>query len=111
LISLCTVCLLQWGQCFFSSMRPVVLRRFFMVVYRDTPGDRLSGLLRHSVHSRVIIMRTPLFLAMVFVGKRKVSLLHNSLSQSKSNFAKGVAGGQAIAYDSSNFISGSGRAA
>jgi hypothetical protein len=40
---------------------------------------------------------------MVFVGKRKVSLLHNSLSQSKSNFAKGVAGGQAIAYDSSKF--------
>jgi hypothetical protein len=33
-------------------------------VYRDTPGDRLAGLDRHSVHSRVITSRTPLFFAM-----------------------------------------------
>ncbi len=36
-----------------------------MVVYRDTPGERLSGLLRHSVHSSVTIMRTPLLLAII----------------------------------------------
>jgi hypothetical protein len=64
LISLWTVELLQWGQNFFNSSRSLVLRRFFWVVYRDTPGDRLAGLDRHSVHSRVITIRTPLFLAM-----------------------------------------------
>ena len=64
-VSLCTVCLLQWGQNFFTSSRPVVLRRFFWDVYRDTPFDRLAGLDRHSVHSMVITIRTPLFLAIV----------------------------------------------
>ena len=57
--------MLQWVQNLFSSKRLVVLRRFFMVVYRDTPGERLSGLLRHSVHSSVTIMRTPLLLAII----------------------------------------------
>jgi len=32
----------------------------------DTPADRLLLLLRHSVHSRVMIMRTPFLLAMTF---------------------------------------------
>jgi hypothetical protein len=32
----------------------------FVLVYRDTPGERLSGLVRHSVHSSVTMMRTPL---------------------------------------------------
>lgn len=44
----------------------MVLRRFLVLVYRDTPGERLLVLLRHSVHSRVIMMRTPFLLAMVF---------------------------------------------
>jgi len=45
-------------------MRAVVLRRFLVVVYRETPGDRFSELERHSVHSRVMVTRTPLFFAM-----------------------------------------------
>lgn len=65
LISLWTVCLLQWGQNFLISNRAVVLRRFLLVVYRDTPGERLLVLLRHSVHSTVMIMRAPFLLAMV----------------------------------------------
>jgi hypothetical protein len=60
LISLWAVCLLQWGQNFLSSSRAVVLRRFLVVVYRDTPLERLLAFVRHSVHSRVIMMRTPL---------------------------------------------------
>jgi len=32
LVSLCTVCLLQWVQNFLISIRPVVFRRFFIVV-------------------------------------------------------------------------------
>lgn len=59
------MCLLQWVQNFFSSRRLVVLRRFLVLVYRETPGDRLSGLVRHSVHSSVTIMRTPLLLAII----------------------------------------------
>jgi hypothetical protein len=54
---------LQWGQNFLISNRSVVFLRFFSVVYRDTPGLRFEGLDRHSVHSRVITIRTPLFLA------------------------------------------------
>jgi len=60
LISLWLVCLLQWVQNFFSSNREVVFRRFLVVVYRDTPGDRLLEFDRHSVHSKVTIIRTPL---------------------------------------------------
>ncbi len=56
---------LQWEQNFFSSNRLVVLRRFFVVVYRETPGERLLALVRHSVHSSVTIMRTPLLLAII----------------------------------------------
>lgn len=52
-------------QNFFSSSRAVVLRRFFVLVYRETPGERLSVLLRHSVHSNVTTMRTPLALAII----------------------------------------------
>jgi hypothetical protein len=63
LISLWGVDLLQWGQNFLISSLSVVFLRFFSVVYRDTPGVRLAGLDRHSVHSRVITIRTPLFLA------------------------------------------------
>lgn len=59
------MCLLQWVQNFFSSKRLVVLRRFLVLVYLDTPGERLSGLVRHSVHSSVTIMRTPLLLAII----------------------------------------------
>ena len=59
---------LQWGQNFFISILPVVLRRFFVVVYRDTPGDRLLVLLRHSVHSNVMMIRTPFLLAIVSIS-------------------------------------------
>lgn len=59
------MCVLQWEQNFFSSNRLVVLRRFFVVVYRETPGERLLALVRHSVHSSVTIMRTPLLLAII----------------------------------------------
>jgi hypothetical protein len=38
-----------------------------MVAYLDTPGDLLSVLVRHSVHSRVITMRTPFLLAIVLI--------------------------------------------
>ena len=58
--------MLQWVQNFLISILPVVLRRFLVVVYLDTPGDRLLLLVRHSVHSKVIIMRTPFLLAIVF---------------------------------------------
>ena len=44
-----------------------MLRRFLVVVYLDTPGERLLVLLRHSVHSKVTIIRTPFLLAMIFV--------------------------------------------
>jgi hypothetical protein len=64
LISLWTVWVLQCRQNFLSSKRAVVLRRFFVVVYRETPGERLLGLVRHSVHSKVTMIRTPL--AIVF---------------------------------------------
>jgi len=43
----------------------VVFLRFFLLVYRDTPGERLSGFVRHSVHSSVTIMRAPLLLAII----------------------------------------------
>ena len=59
------MCLLQWVQNFFSSKRLVVFRRFLVLVYRDTPGERLSGFVRHSVHSSVTIMRAPLLLAII----------------------------------------------
>ncbi len=57
--------MLQWVQNFFSSNRLVVLRRFFVVVYRETPAERLLAFVRHSVHSSVTIMRTPLLLAII----------------------------------------------
>ena len=66
LISLWTVWVLQWVQNFLSSILPVVLRRFLVVAYRDTPGERLLVLLRHSVHSKVTTMRTPFLLAIMF---------------------------------------------
>jgi hypothetical protein len=65
------VCLLQWGQNLLNSKRPVVLRRFLVLVYRETPGERLSGLLRHSVHSRVMMIRAPLLLAIIFQKARR----------------------------------------
>lgn len=66
LISLWLVWELQWVQNFLSSILPVVLRRFLVVVYRDTPAERLLVLVRHSVHSRVTMIRTPFLLAMIF---------------------------------------------
>jgi len=45
------------------SSLSVVFLLFFSVVYLDTPGERFEGLDRHSEHSRVITIRTPLFLA------------------------------------------------
>ena len=98
LISLWTECLLQWVQNFLSSRRAVVLRRFFIVVYLETPGDRLAWLLRHSVHSKVIIMRTPFLLAIVLflenqiVGriKHKFLFFHTTAHISKYFFETDV---------------------
>ena len=59
------MCLLQWVQNLLNSKRLVVFRRFLVLVYRETPAERLSGLLRHSVHSSVTIMRAPLLLAII----------------------------------------------
>ncbi len=74
LISLWTTCLLQWVQNFFSSRRAVVLRRFLEVVYRETPGERLAGLVLHSVHSSVMISLTPLFFAIVLTQMRGINV-------------------------------------
>jgi hypothetical protein len=56
---------LQWVQNFFSSNLLVVLRRFFVLVYRETPAERLLALVRHSVHSSVTMIRAPLLLAII----------------------------------------------
>lgn len=45
----------------------MVLRRFLVVAYRETPGERLLTLLRHSVHSKVITIRTPFLLAIILL--------------------------------------------
>ena len=50
LISLCKVYLRNFGLNFLSSNRLEVLRRFFIVAYREVPGA--------SVHSRIILCRT-----------------------------------------------------
>jgi len=62
------------------SSRSVVFRRFFSVVYLDTPGERFSEAEadRHSVHSRVITIRTPLFLAIKDVAPQKRSVVTNN---------------------------------
>ena len=54
---------LQFGQYFFNSNLSGLFRRFFCVVYLDTPGERLFKFERHSVHSKVIKIRVPLFFA------------------------------------------------
>ena len=65
LISRCSVILLSWGQNFMSSSRSGLFLRFLVVVYRDTPGVLFSDAdaVLHSVHSRVMTIRTPLLLA------------------------------------------------
>ena len=80
LISLWRVILLSCGQNFISSNLSVVFRRFFSVVYRDTPGERFSeaGTDRHSVHSSVTTIRTPLFLAIKDVAPQLRSELTNN---------------------------------
>src|SRR5690625_7335451 len=51
LISLCTVCLRRTGLYFFSSIRSVVVLRFFVVTYLELPG--------FSVHSNMTCILFP----------------------------------------------------
>ena len=51
---------------FFNSSRSGLLRRFFWVEYLETPFECLVKFDRHSVHSRVIKIRVPLFFAIKF---------------------------------------------
>ncbi len=81
---------MQCVQNFLISSRSVVFRRFFSVVYLDTPGDLLAGLDRHSVHSRVITIRTPLFFAMKDVTPQKRSVITNQILQAHRLLAKGT---------------------
>ena len=43
---------------------------FLLDKYLETPGERLFSFLRHSVHSRVIVIRGPLFFAIVEKDKK-----------------------------------------
>ncbi len=58
-VSRCRVCLRRAGLYFLSSILPGVLRRFFMVEYREVPGA--------SVQSKITLIRTSFPLAMTIL--------------------------------------------
>ena len=71
----------------------MVLRRFLVVVYLDTPADLLLVLVRHSVHSKVITIRTPFLLAMIFAQGLSIYILLcllNADQRLESIFNRGI---------------------